>query len=161
MAVRRPPTSTLRARPRQSRSRRPLPQRGVYRSRQVHEPLTCGRGGLVGYQGRGDLAWRHWAARPPQHVHGAPEQRPALEPWIGLVAALGRDAGDAEARLKHLQHGFDLHHGRLEPDALAAGGRGQHLFRRQQLVSVIPGREPTGPASGRPDDRLRERARNP
>jgi VanZ family protein len=26
---------------------------------------------------------------------------------------------------------------------------------------VIPGREPTGPAFGRPDDRLRERARNP
>jgi hypothetical protein len=24
--------------------------------------------------------------------------------------ALGRDAGDAEAGLKHLQHGFDLHH---------------------------------------------------
>ncbi len=29
------------------------------------------------------------------------------------------------------------------------------------LESVIPGREPTGPAAGRPDDRLRERARNP
>jgi hypothetical protein len=26
---------------------------------------------------------------------------------------------------------------------------------------VIPGREPTGPAEGRPDDRLRERTRNP
>jgi hypothetical protein len=27
------------------------------------------------------------------------------------------------------------------------------------IVSVIPGPEPTGPASGRPDDRLREGAR--
>jgi hypothetical protein len=38
------------------------------------------------------------------------------------------DAGDAEARLKHLQHGFDLHHGRLEPDALAAGAAGSICF---------------------------------
>jgi hypothetical protein len=29
------------------------------------------------------------------------------------------------------------------------------------IVSVIPGSEPTGPAAGRPDDRLREGARKP
>jgi hypothetical protein len=60
-----------------------------------------------------------WAARPPQHVYGAPKQRAALEPWVALVSPFGRDAGDAESGLKHLQHGFDLHHGRLEPDAFS------------------------------------------
>jgi hypothetical protein len=29
------------------------------------------------------------------------------------------------------------------------------------IAAFIPGGEPTGPAFGRPDDRLRERARNP
>ncbi len=36
----------------------------------------------------------------------------------------------------------------------------QRLRWKYQPI-VIPGRNPTGPAFGRPDDRLRERARNP
>jgi hypothetical protein len=57
---------------------------------------------------------RHRSARPPHHVHRAPEQRPALEPGVTLVAALAGDRGDAEARLRHLLDGLDRipHHGR-------------------------------------------------
>jgi hypothetical protein len=39
-------------------------------------------------------------------------------PWTCSAAWL--NPGDVEAGLKHLQHGFDLHHFRLQPDALAA-----------------------------------------
>jgi hypothetical protein len=53
------------------------------------------------------------------HVHRAPEQRPALEPWIALVAAFRGDRRNAQARLQHLHHGFNLHHGRSDFDGRA------------------------------------------
>jgi hypothetical protein len=78
----------------------------VYRRGQVHELLTCGRGGLVGYQGVAIL----------QRVIGLLARRststallnsvPRLNQGLDLLRRLA-DAGDAEARLKHLQHGFD------------------------------------------------------
>src|SRR6266404_7999235 len=38
----------------------------------------------------------------PQHVRRSPKRRPALEPRIARVAALGGDAGNVEAGLQHL-----------------------------------------------------------
>jgi hypothetical protein len=46
---------------------------------QVHKLLAGGWRGLVGYQGVGCFAYRHWTARLRQRVHGASKQRPALE----------------------------------------------------------------------------------
>jgi hypothetical protein len=49
-------------------------------------------------------------------------ERPALEPWIAFVAALGRDPGHAEIRRKHFDDGFNLHHLGAELVALVPVG---------------------------------------
>jgi hypothetical protein len=54
---------------------------------------------------------------PAATRHRAPEQRPALEPRIALVASFRADASNVKAGLEHLQDGLDLHHGCLDLDA--------------------------------------------
>jgi hypothetical protein len=81
---------------------------------QVDSLLACGLRGLTGYQGLGNFQRRHRGLRPPQHT---PKQRPALEPWIALVASFRADGPNVKAGLEHLQHGFNLYHGRLDLDA--------------------------------------------
>jgi hypothetical protein len=51
------------------------------------------------------------------NVYGAPEQRPALEPWVVLVAALRGQGPDVETRPSATRLRL---HGRFDFDALDA-----------------------------------------
>jgi hypothetical protein len=96
---------------------------------------------------------------PAATRHRAPEQRPALEPRIALVASFRADASNVKAWLEHLQDGFNLHHGRLDLDASVPAfrelprqfgvklGQGEHCLlgcyfgsgHREAMVSFVNG----------------------